>query len=159
MSTNFYWLPYQGEDILPNGFDIPENDDDPRIHIGLRTGAGSYCWKCNRPIVWPIAPRYAGQTEHEEHTGSVVDDEFPQFEEEGIGGRKIRLRFAGIGGSYLFTWAQSRALVEQICKESPPDEKIIRDEYGTKYTGFQFMMIMNLTVSHDEKSSIGQIFF
>src|SRR5437879_5718682 len=48
MGTNFYWR--TAATLLPTGEDVPEDSDDPRIHIGKRSAAGPYCWDCDQTL-------------------------------------------------------------------------------------------------------------
>lgn len=120
MSTNFYWylgFPARKTVRLPTGedFDFCVARDDPKIHVGKRSFAGIYCFKCKKK------------------TGAkaICSDCGAEYS-----------RSDDAKGAFLFSWAQNPSKVRALCGELG-DKVLLEDEYGETYTGAQFLKLLN----------------
>ena len=170
MGTNFHWLvPDASAITLPTGetIDLGIETDDPRIHIGKRSAAGLYCFDCRVSLCpggekavhdgtydrWPDRCPKCGQspapTSHDDRMNPVA----------------IELGFAkatseqrtGVRGAASFTWAQDPERVVATC-EAHADEEIVEDEYRRRYTGRQFVDMLNAACPIRFTDSIGRWF-
>ncbi len=160
MSTNFYWLPLEGSDKLPTGEPVPSRlpkiyEMNPTIHLGLRYGAGIYCWdcgqKCNGKKICPKC-----NSEEEEYEAEAGPGEEAHGTMDGIGGRDIPVRWRGVGFAYGFHWAQDPKRVYAVCA-AMSEQQIVSDEYNHPYTGKEFLTILSsCPIQHTD--SIGKEF-
>lgn len=132
MGTNYYWNIDGGLDQkikLINGKTIELKIDlmDPSIHIGKRSSAGLYCFKCQKTLCLD-----GNNGIH--HSKSKWRDICP------ICGAKKGDEI--IGTICSFTWAQNISQVKKICKKNL-NNVIVVDEYESKFTGEQFIKIVS----------------
>jgi len=144
MGTNFYWA--RGN---------VRYSTNPLIHIGKRSAAGMYCWDCGVTLC------KGGNAKI--HFGTLFNydeewyDKCPKCGQErvteGINkGIVVELGFAkprsskptGVQGCSSFSWAQEPLSVRKRClRLSNRWRKIVVDEYGQKYTGKQFIKMLD----------------
>ena len=122
MSTEFYWI----------------EDREQQRPIGVRAGAGNFCFDCKVPLS-------SGPAE-EIHTGKhKALDACPKCgtkpNEETTPDRY------GVGYSSSFTWLQDPAAVKDRAHYSYA-ANCIWDEYHTVYTGEEFLAILNNHTQH-----------
>jgi hypothetical protein len=146
VGTNFYWRERLGEDDL--------GLDDPRVHIGKRSGAGYYCWDCDESL-------------HELgiegiHTG--IDrwlDACPRCGKRKTEGpepvRDLARLPVGVAKCCSFTWSASPRRVRAVCA-AQLDTKIVVDENGLDFTGREFLEMLALFCPIEVHDAIGTRF-
>jgi len=153
MGTNFYLNGYvmEGPHYLPIN-QINKDEDDPIVHIGKRSAAGMYCWDCGATLC------VGGEREiHTAGPRSKFNDcclvcgnepvkvnglkEGPAAVELGFAKPNVK-RSTGVRGCSSFSWAQPPKLFLRFAKERVA-EHIVRDEYGRKYTGREFLIMLD----------------
>jgi len=156
MGTNFYWA---GENV--------RYSTDPLIHIGKRSAAGMYCWDCGVTLckggeddIHSGSSRLyrRGDENGTYYVRNDWYDECPKCGQkrgtEGINqGVAVELGFAiprterptGVQGCSSFSWAQVPLVVHTKCLHGLNRwRKIVVDEYGRKYTGGQFIKMLDM---------------
>lgn len=155
LSTNYSWKVIsqtERDEVLPTGEILHltkgYNEDDPKIHIGMRSGSGLYCWDCNNSLViGGVRQIHAGDAKW----ASVCSlckksqkDSYPtRFEKlneelpEAVAGS----RPTGIAGSCSFMWAQEPEKVLKVL-EARPTEILILDEYNKPLTCAEFAKML-----------------
>lgn len=172
MSTNFYWITTNERRAtltLPSGEEIEGpaiGEDDPRVHIGLRSAAGRYCWDCRVTLC-----KNGEEGVHRHTTEFDWYDRCPRCKqaparEEGFPGpAAIELGFAesgsprptGVRGTCSFSWAQDPGGVLRTC-EARMDDEIVVDEYGHRLTGGAFLAMLRANCGINILLWIGQEF-
>jgi len=143
MGTNFYWAE---ENV--------RYSTDPIVHIGKRSAAGMYCWDCRITLCKGGESRI--------HRDSIFYDECPRCgksrirEKLDISPVDVELGFAkprtekptGVQGCSSFSWAQAPLVVRAKCLHGLCGlnrwRRIVVDEYGRKYTGGQFIKMLDI---------------
>ena len=136
-----------------------------RKHIGKRSAAGFYCWDCRKTLCkdgdkgvhqhasgWHETCPVCGQKPTENPLG-LID----------VGSAAVELGWAkpnvkpklGVASCSSFTWAMEPEIVKKSCKRLG---KPVVDEYGTKYTGKQFLNMIESNCPILYTNSIGQDF-
>lgn len=142
MSTNFYWrLDFPHTVTLPTGDQYKMRADhmDPKVHIGLRSGAGRYCWDCRQTFcIDGIAGIHASRSKWHEVCPSCGKP-------------------PGEYGACTFTWAQDPKRVRSTC-EKYATSQVIADEYDRLFTGAEFLKMLEEDCPIEYKGSIGQWF-
>lgn len=166
MGTNFYWKPNE-ENVLPAGLGSASDLDEssPRVHIGKRSAAGSYCWDCGIPLVktprtpymgdsgrWTSSNIHGGREDNrlsscpdcgaEQGSTRLTDAGSPAGIELGFA-RPLATRPRGVAGASSFSWTQEPARVLLDCLRWP-NESLVIDEYGRIYTGEEFLKMIFL---------------
>lgn len=175
MSTNFYWYMEHhsvGDRALPTGETIYRSkgfdEDDPKYHLGKRSGAGLYCWDCKVTL--------CSGGEELIHKGSAQflsacpkchkteSDSFPDRFSRIVGVvEEVRAeendykKPTGVAGACSFTWAQDADRAIQIMMDQP-DEVLVEDEYGRTYTGDEFMRLLDANCPIHFRELVGQRF-
>jgi len=119
MGTNFYWA------------------DGEKEHIGKRSGAGPYCWDCRRTLC------IGG--EYEVHQMSGRGSFFKECPGCGksLSGSVISSKAppSGVLSSCSFIWAiNPEKAVFHLGQHAR--ELCVEDEYGKKYSGAEFMIML-----------------
>lgn len=136
MGTNFYLIEATEEDILSYS---------PEFHIGKRSGAGPYCWDCNKTLcMHGNEGLHGGYAQW--HTRCPDCGKEPSLEEltESTGGRKLGFnknppaKKTGVRSCCSFTWAMEQERVQSL----PKTGKVIKDEYGREYTLQDFQGVL-----------------
>lgn len=155
MSNNFYWACVT---------EVPEivyyGDGDKQYlnlkgkHIGKKSGAGHFCWNCKITLCklgeHYIHSAYTGKKDwHDFCPTCGLDKKSYSLNENNIQ--------SGVGYVYTFTWAEHNDKVKEICNLNL-NNQIIIDEYGEKYTGEQFLTMLDLTCPYQKYSSVGTEF-
>ena len=175
MGTNFYWKP----DIEKKLFHLVEDDDHPQHHIGKRSAAGLYCWDCGVPLVEEVSygrrfyqkTRWSNDAVHgssHPHLKACPNCILEPGASPGLSSpgnpagvelgfaKPARGRPTGVDSAASFSWAQEPARVLLTCRKSPLTP-VIADEYGSDYTGDDFLDLI-LGVPLWFTISIGQCF-
>lgn len=142
MGTNFYWV---GKDVR---YSI-----DPKVHIGKRSAAGMYCWDCGVTL--------CRGGESQIHMGTLFNHDQEWFSECPVCGQEpivpvaeglLELGFGsprtklptGIRSCSSFSWAQGPLSVRKRCLRSINRwRKIVVNKYGEKFTGRQFIEMLD----------------
>lgn len=144
MGTNYYWIVTKDAEVhLANGavLSFPVDMDNPKIHIGKTSGAGRYCKRCDRPLMTNPKRVHYGDGRPLARCPSCNRD-------EGV-------------CDYVcsFSWAQEEGPVRTFCKMWHSSGVIIKDEYGTPYTGKMFLdLIDSIPPCYNFTDSIGTYF-
>ncbi len=159
--------------MLPTGAVVSDYDDslndELEMHIGLRSGAGSYCWDCKMTLCrggeskihdggvpfYDSCPS-CGKAKHSVESVAATADDY-HYTESGIGGRSIFMKNTGVSFACSFTWAKDPKIVHAICGARSDDE-IIEDEYGEPYTGKAFLEMLRKMCPINFYDSIGSRF-
>lgn len=175
MSTNFFWYMEHhtvGSRALPTGETVWRSkgfdEDDPKYHLGKRSGAGLYCWDCRVTL--------CSEGEESIHSGSntflSACPKCGKTEEDNIPSRFDRLadteaeyvpeeadyrKPTGVAGCCSFTWAQDPDQALAIMMERP-NEILVEDEYGRAYTGEEFLKLLDASCPVHIHKMIGQRF-
>jgi hypothetical protein len=124
MGTNFYLIE---RDAVPCV-------DDPRVHVGKRSGAGLYCWDCDEML---------GER-----------DDCPQCSATAAMGSDRR---EGVSKACSFTWGMSPRKVRKLCLAGW-HRNIIVDEHGEKFTGAAFLELLDEICPIQITSAVGTRF-
>lgn len=167
MGTNFYWR--VDPILLPNGEPVPIDRNEPSIHIGKRSSAGLYCWRCavtlckdGREGIHRGVPggfsrgvtAYLAEQQQRWHTRCPVCGTAPlPFEERHTDAGRLH----PVRGVCSFSWAQDPESVGVIC-EQRSDEQIVEDEYGDPLTGREFLDMLRADCPIQATHSIGRVF-
>ena len=168
MGTNFYWkkLPDWFKENSPM---VNDNREDIFIHIGKRSGAGTYCKKCGT-----TRHRWGGtQSLHTDAPDLriLLDKSIPEerrkilYEREksiylhsicpccGASFEGIKSKDSPIINICSFTWTlmKHKELVMELI-ENGSDEKIIIDEYGEEFTAMEFFNEVNTPIEYQDAS-------
>lgn len=175
MGTNFYWfMEHQtvGDRALPTGEIIYRtkgfDEDDPKYHLGKRSGAGRYCWDCKltlcaggegaihegKSTFFSACPK-CGKTE-EDGFPSRFDRVIDLREEYNAEENDYR-KPTGISGACSFTWAQDAERALKIMMDQP-GEVLVEDEYGRTYTGDEFIRLLDASCPIHFHNLVGQRF-
>ena len=171
MSTNFYWhieTQKPREVLLPTGERIwltrGYEPDNAKVHIGLRSGAGFFCWDCNVTLAiggnreihaghakWHEACPKCGKTEKDGYPTRYekITEIFPEVVPNS--------RPTGVKGCCSFIWAQEPDKVMNALK-GQADLSIVEDEYGKLYTGAEFATMLQNACPIHFLESIGDEF-
>lgn len=144
MGCNFYFLDKIA--VGDNG-----DDEDYRGHIGKRSAAGAYCWDCGQTLcVGGEDEIHSSKSDwHEEcpNCELTTKDSAKETMETSAAGRELGFNKSnpksktGIASCSSFTWAISlRAFLGVVTKYHR--RKIVRDEYGSKYTLAEFLDVL-----------------
>lgn len=165
MGTNFYWLrakkcvescPYESAEEERGTFDFEE-------HIGKRSAAGLYCWDCRATLCEggesAIHSGYSRMLNHCPKCGKTF---YPSGAPLSKGPAAVELGFAppeeqpptGVEGAASFSWATSPTEARQRC-EANLNVVCIRDEYGRKMTGGEFLRMLKANCPIEFTHSIG----
>lgn len=137
MSTNFYWIKN------------PESKESIHVHIGKRSAAGLFCWKCGIGQCKWSRDVHQGPGRMELGTFDTCPGCGNSFEIKATGWDHtagVELGFAksrnlsrtGIGTASSFTWTMlsHKWKLQSMITD---DRKVIRDEYGDEYTAREFL--------------------
>lgn len=152
MGTNFYWtvpdVPAPATVTLPDGTAYtPWVLDahahwDPRVHIGKRSAAGRWCFSCGVTLCKGGLERI--------HFSADPDDDWhrlcPRCESDD-----------DVRPTCSFTWAQDPLRVRTVCRAHGLTQVVI-DEYGRRYTGQDFLALLDRSVTVEMMDSIGERF-
>ena len=155
MGTNFYWthpdVPETKEFDLPNGAVLtvrPDYSDDPTYHIGKRSAAGMYCWDCRKTLCanGEAAIHFSERNEKWHDACPKCGKKYVQPESpwDSAGGVELgftqpkKVKPTGVQTVASFSWAQDPNITRQLCQTNA-DRKVVADEYGHKYTGQEFL--------------------
>lgn len=175
MGTNFYWItePEAPKSVIattPTGDEIEVStgffEDGPIINIGKRSAAGLYCWDCDETLCpggkaaihqggsesWPDACPKCGKG----RTDEGLKDGNPAGVELGFS-RPRDDRPTGVRGCSSFTWAQDPDKARRAC-EANMDREVVRNEYGDRFTGGQFLRMLRANCTIEFMHSIGREF-
>lgn len=154
MGTNFFWN-------TSSSF-VAVNKEDPKIHIGKRQSAGPFCWDCHKTLCkqgedaihteeakWydkcPVCGKDIKEESLSEGHSSGVELGFSRPKQE---------QKKGIMSCSSFSWAQNPNYVRKICSEKSRKQLIV-DEYGKKYTGKQFLEMLQFNCPIEFTKNIG----
>lgn len=140
MGMNYYWNIDNGlnqEIKLINGKTIELKIDlmDPSIHIGKRSFAGLYCFKCQKTLCLD-----GNNGIH--HSRSKWSD-ICQICGAKKGDKSIEICCS-------FTWVQNILEVKKICEENL-NNVIVMDEHQSRFTGKEFIEIISYCPIHFEE--------
>lgn len=134
MGTNFYWA------------------DGEKEHIGKRSAAGPYCWDCRRTLC--IGGEY--EVHHMSGRGSFFK-ECPGCGKTPTEGVLSKAPPSGVRSCCSFTWAvDSERTIFQLGQFA--DKMCVEDEYGRKYSGAEFMIMLENQCPIRFTDSIGKEF-
>mgnify|MGYP001564770738 CR=1 FL=1 len=133
MGTNYYW----NLDNIASLMHV-QLDDYTSTHIGKRSGAGLYCFKCKATL--------CQEGERAIHTGrgTWLTECF-----------KCRKKVDTLACSFI--WAYPPNDVLRLCKQFR-DSHIIVNEYGERVTGGEFLVMLDEECPIQFHDSIGSIF-
>jgi len=159
MSTNYYWNT-EDEQVLEQLNSLgawqallnqPERCTlEEKSHIGLRSGAGLYCYKCSTWFQDPLNDRNGVRrpnanevkTNSCPHCNKTFDgktsSEFVDGSQRPKDSIECTCRF------FFANWPDE---VYRICHQAPDDMPIIVNEYMDCFTGKEFIQMMRNTIS------------
>lgn len=173
MGTNFYWKLTPALPTLPTslktpfGEDVPVtvsvNTDDPKVHIGKRSGAGPYCWDCRLTLCkGGVAKIHTGRSDffdacpkcgQKRNTNALPHSTMVEL---GFKSPDVVVP-KGVEGAASFSWAQDPVRVRAFC-QAHPEESIIEDEYGVSLTGTGFLQMLEANCPIEFTESVGIAF-
>lgn len=128
--------------------------NEPEYHIGKRSAAGHYCWDCRLTLCKDGEDGLHQSCRHEIGCRCRWFNACPQcggkVQKNGFNPVDVELGFAasltvkptGVTGASSFSYAQKPKLVEQICQEFS-GEKVVENEYGKRFTGAEFLQMLD----------------
>lgn len=130
-------------------------------HIGKRSSAGLYCYKCNS---WLLDPANCDTRPKDERTScKYCGDKFQSgmnratSTELGFSKPESVRPESGVEGTCSFSWANWPDEVYHIARQAPAELPLVIDEYGRTMTGQEFLTMLRANVSLT-RMSIGQMF-
>ena len=138
MGINFYWKKVQPWFLEHAKNPNVSEDDDENIllHIGKRSGAGLYCQTCGCTNL-----REGTREVHKDIPFNLSEKEQERlfFKECPCCGTPFERENATSTCSFTWTLKKHKSLVLNLLRDKC-EEKVIRDEYGTEYTAFEFYL-------------------
>lgn len=136
---------------------------DPIVHIGKRSAAGLYCWKCNVTLcIGGVEKIHYGRNNW--YSVCPICHEAPINEsQQGSGYVELGLaepkpeRPYDVRSCASFSWAQDHIQVLETCNKNL-DTQIIADEYGRKLTGKEFIDMLATNCPIEYFTSVGKQF-
>ena len=160
-ATRATWLKYVAG-TPPEHRYAPADEDS--THIGKRSAAGLYCWRCNVTLcksgVEGIHRGHAGWHETCPVCGDVKQESDPHSSglvELGYATPHETRPTTGVSSCSSFSWAQDPETVLQYCAQHP-DRLVVRNEYGAEYTGQEFLDMLYAGCPIEYIDSIGIAF-
>lgn len=154
MSTEFHWNTQDSEVLQTLNtlgewkalLRYPENADlESLSYIGLRSGAGLYCYDCNTWFHDPAYDRKPSSNNecpscHKQHTWHPTKTK-PEIKDGYLTSSSQRPN-EGITTTCRFHWWNWPDEVYHICRAAPEDMLLVIDEYGRTMTGKEFVNMM-----------------
>lgn len=185
MGTNFYFSKCTlRRGINPLGQPVcgDTNDMDPAIHLGKRSAASFWCWDCGATLCkegpegvhkgvectprnecggidWAKLFALEEQRWYDRCTccGQAPVDETLDTSSGGVElgfAQPRQQRPTGVQSCASFSWAQPPEAVMKVCRRYPK-RKLVVDEYGRQYTGWEFLEMLEHNCPIEFTDSIG----